>query len=126
MAQKLVRIGAVLGALAFAAPVAAQSVDEDVRCLLAANFFTRAEKDPAKRNLAMAASVFYLGRLDARISNDQLKTAVQVQAKTMSAANLGSIMDNCAKHLNEKGLAMRALGGGPNAPAQAPPASKKK
>jgi len=39
MARKFVMIGAALAALAFAAPVAAQSVDEDVRCLLAANVF---------------------------------------------------------------------------------------
>jgi len=126
MARKLVTIGAGLAALAFAAPAVAQSVDEDVRCLLAANVFARAEKDPAKRQLSMAASVFYLGRLDARISNDQLKTAVQTQAKTMPASSLGPTMTNCAKHLTEKGLAMRAFGAGPNAPAQRPPAPKKK
>ena len=126
MAQKLVTIGAVFAVLAFAAPVAAQSVDDDVRCLLAANVFARAEKDPAKRQLSMAASVFYLGRLDARISNDQLKNAVQAQAKTMPAASLGPTMTNCAKRLTEKGLAMRAFATGPNAPAQTPPASKKK
>jgi len=124
MAQKLMRIGAALAALAFAAPVAAQSVDEDVRCLLAANVFARAEKDPAKRQLSSAASIFYLGRLDARISNERLKAAVQAQAKTMQASSLGPTMTNCAKHLTDKGLAMRAFSVGPGAAAP-PPAPKK-
>ena len=122
-------IGATSAALALATPVAAQSVAEDVRCLLAANVFARAEKDPAKRQLSMAASVFYLGRLDARISNEQLKTAVQAQAKTMPASSLGPTMTNCAKHLTQKGLAMRAFAVGPNGgtqPAAKPPAAPNK
>jgi len=122
MAQKFVTIGAALAAVAFAAPVAAQSVDEDVRCLLAANVFARAEKDPARRQLSIATSVFYLGRLDARVSNEQLKTAVQAQAKTMPASSLGPTMTKCAKRLTDKGLAMRDFSAGPGAP----PAPKKK
>jgi len=77
----------------------------------------------------MAASVFYLGRLDARISNEQLKTAVQAQAKTMPASSLGPTMTNCAKHLTQKGLAMRAFAVGPNGgtqPAAKPPAAPNK
>ena len=127
MARKFVMIGAALAGVACAAPVAAQSVDSDVRCLLAANVFARAEKDAAKRQLSVAASVFYLGRLDARISNEQLKTAVQAQAKTMPASSLGPTMTNCAKRLTDKGLAMRAFAAGPNGPARpAAPAPKKK
>jgi hypothetical protein len=125
MARKFVILGAALAAMATAAPVAAQTVDSDVRCLLAANVFARAEKDPAKRQLSMAASVFYLGRLDARISNEQLKGAVQSAAKSMPASSLGPTMTACAKRLTDKGLAMRAFAVGPNgAPPPAPPAKK--
>jgi len=120
--------GAVMAAFAVAAPVAAQSVDTDVRCLLAANVFARAEKDAAKRQISMAASVFYLGRLDARISNEQLKTAVQAQAKSMPASSLGPTMTACVKRLTDKGVAMRAFTAGPAgaAPLPNPPAPKKK
>jgi hypothetical protein len=124
MARKFVMTGMALAAFALAAPVAAQSVDDDVRCLLAANVFARAEKDPGKRQLSMAASVFYLGRLDARISNEQLKNAVTAQAKTMPASSLGPIMNNCAKRLTQKGVAVRAFATGSNPPA--PPPAKKK
>jgi len=130
MARKLVMIGAALAGMAAAAPAMAQaqSVDGDVRCLLAANVFARAEKDPAKRQISMAASVFYLGRLDARISNEQLKTAVQAQAKTMPAASLGPTMTACVKRLTDKGVAMRAFATGPGGavpPAAPKPAPKK-
>ena len=121
-------IGAMIAAFAVAAPVAAQGVDSDVRCLLAANVFARAEKDDAKRQISMAASVFYLGRLDARISNDQLKAAVQAQAKSMPASSLGPTMTACVKRLTDKGLAMRAFTAGPAGAATPPnpPAPKKK
>jgi len=128
MARLLVMIGAALAGVACTAPVVAQTVDSDVRCLLAANVFARAEKDPAKRQISMAASVFYLGRLDARISNEQLKTAVQAQAKTMPASSLGPTMTGCVKRLTDKGVAMRAFATGPGAappPAPAKPTPKK-
>lgn len=130
MARKLVMIGAALAGMTAAVPAMAQaqSVDGDVRCLLAANVFARAEKDPAKRQISMAASVFYLGRLDARISNEQLKTAVQAQAKTMPAASLGPTMTACVKRLTDKGVAMRAFATGPGGavpPAAPKPAPKK-
>ena len=125
--RKMMMIGAAAAACAVGAPVAAQSVDSDVRCLLAANVFARAEKDAAKRQISMAASVFYLGRLDARISNDQLKTAVLAQAKAMPASTLGPTMTACVKRLTDKGVAMRAFTAGPTgAPPPNPPAPKKK
>jgi hypothetical protein len=111
-------------AASFAAPLAAQSVDEDVRCLLASNVFARGEKDPGKKQLAMAASVFYLGRLDARISTMQLKTAVAAQSKTMTAASLGPTMTACAKRLRDKGVALQAAGGRAPVPPPAPAKAK--
>lgn len=120
MARKYLMIGAALAGAACAAPAATQTVDSDVRCLLASNVFARGEKDPAKRQISMAASVFYLGRLDARISNEQLKTAVQAQAKTMPAASLGPTMTACVKRLTDKGVAMRNFAVGPNGTAPAP------
>lgn len=128
MARKVLVIGAALAAFAVAAPVAAQSVDDDVRCLLAANFFARAEKDAAKRQISVAAQIFYLGRLDARISNEQLKAATQAQAKTMSGSSVAPIMTACVKRLTDKDAAVRAFAAGPGGTATPPsaPAPKKK
>lgn len=127
MTRKLVAIGTGLAVIAIAAPVAAQQTDKDVRCLLAANVFARMEKDPAKRQIAMAASIFYLGRLDAQISNEQLKKAVTAQAKAMPASILGSIMTECTKRLGQKGVAIGAFAAGPNnKPVPTPPAPKGK
>ena len=121
MAARITAIGVALAAIGITTPVLAQSIDSDVRCLLAANVFARQAKDPTRKQIAAAASVFYLGRLDARISNEQLKTAVVAQAKTMPAASLGPTMNDCAKHLQQKGLALNALTvQGPAQPPAAP------
>ena len=117
MMRKMMMIGAAAAACAVAAPVAAQSIDDDVRCLLAANVFARTDKDPAKRQVAAATSVFYLGRLDARISTEQLKAAVTAQVKTMPASTLTPTMNACFKRLAAKGGAMHdfsARGVAPN------------
>lgn len=114
------RIGAVVAAIGLVAPLAAQSVDDDVRCLLSANVFARNEKDPAKRQLAQSASIFYLGRLDARIPTTQLKTAIVAQAKSMPSSALGPTMTGCAKRMVEKGVAMQTLNVAPNAAAAKP------
>jgi len=116
MARRMMTMGAVLAASALAAPLAAQSVEEDVRCLLSANVFARNEKDPTKQRIAQSASVFYLGRLDARISTVQLKSAIMTQAKAMQTSALGPTMTGCAKRMVEKGVALQTLNVAPGAP----------
>ena len=100
-------------ALALAgAPAAAQTADDDVKCLLASNLFTRAEKDPAKNKVAVLASYFYLGRVDARLSGQQLAAALQKQAGALTPQTAGPIMTACAKRLQGAGMAIQAVGKG--------------
>ncbi len=127
MARFVLGIGVTLAAAGLAAPVSAQSVDDDVRCLLASNYFAHAATDPQQQKIAQASAAFYLGRLDARISNQQLVSGEMAQAKTMTKDSLGPIMNNCAKRLIQKGIAQRALSGPPPSAAGKPaPAAKPK
>lgn len=91
-------------------PAAAQGADEDVRCLLASNLFTKAEKDPTKREIAVLSSYFYLGRVDGRLSGAQLGAAMKAQAPTITPDRAGAIMTACAKRMQGAGLAIRTLG----------------
>lgn len=119
MTRRSLGIGTALAAITLAAPLAAQSIDSDVRCLLASNVFVQRGQDPTKKQLFLAAQAFYLGRLDARISNDQLNTAMQAQAKVMTFGSLPATMKDCVKRLAQKGMALRAFGGPPpSAPPQ--------
>ena len=91
-------------------PAAAQGADQDVRCLLASNLFTKAEKDPAKRQVAVLSSYFYLGRVDGRLAGAQLAAALKSQAPAITAQTAGPIMTACAKRLQSAGVAMQMLG----------------
>jgi hypothetical protein len=121
MARRIIGIGVALAAMGLATPVAAQSVDDDVRCLLASNFFAKTEKDPQKKQLAVSAAAFYLGRLDVRMSNDQLKNAALAQAKTLTGTSVSPLMNNCAKRVVLKDAALRGTGPKPGAPQPAAP-----
>ena len=105
-------VSVVLGAsmIFAAAPAIAQGADGDVRCLLASNLFTKAEKDPAKRQVAVLASYFYLGRVDGRLSGTQLAAALKAQAPAITPQAAGPIMTACAKRVQSAGTAMQMLG----------------
>lgn len=96
--------------LAASVPARAQTPDQDVRCLLASNFFAKADKDPERRQVASLSVFYYLGRLDGRLSAEQMKTQLVAQAKTLNPSNAGPVMTACAKRVQEKSAALQALG----------------
>ncbi|WP_442679049.1 hypothetical protein ACSBM8_16330 [Sphingomonas sp. ASY06-1R] len=112
-------ISAALAAM-IAAPIAAQTVDQDVKCAVASNFFMKEEKDPGGQQLAKAASFYYLGRLDTRLSVQQLNSALLAQGRTMKTAELAPTMTTCAARLANKVKALQASAG----PAPKPAAPK--
>lgn len=120
MTRIITLLAAAFAASALGAPVAAQAVDQDVRCWMASNVFVKSEKDAQKRQVAAISAVYYLGRIDARMSMQQLKTAVGVQSKLLKPDNLGPVMTACATRLRDKEMALRAMAG----PAPAAPAKK--
>ena len=99
-----------VGALILAAPAVAAPADHDVQCFMASNVFANADKDPARKALAAAAGLYYLGRLDARLSPDQLKAQITAQGKMLNPQSLGPTMTACAKELQAKQTALRAMG----------------
>ncbi len=114
MLRRTTLLAATIGTIMAAAPLAAQSVDDDARCALASNVFSKVEKAPAKKQLATLASFFYLGRLDGRLSPAQIRSALLAQGKLMKQADLGTTMTACAKRLQATNTALQ----GPAAQAQ--------
>ena len=99
----------IMAAALTAAPAAAQTGEQDVRCLIVSNIFSQSEKDPAKRQVVTAARLFYLGRVDARMSGPALRTALVAQAKGITAQNAGPAMTACARSMQGKMAALQAL-----------------
>ncbi len=95
---------------------AARAANEDVRCLLASNLFAKAEKEPGKRQVALLSAYFYLGRVDARLSGQQLAVALKAEASTMTPESAGPTMTACAKKVQSAGAAIQVMGKGLQAP----------
>lgn len=102
------RTALIAGLALAAAPAAAQSPGEDVRCLLASNIFAQQEKDPAKKQVATYASFFYLGRVGT-LTEAQLRTLIPAQARVITPANAGPEMTACARRMQQAGTAVQAL-----------------
>ena len=111
-------------AVTIAAPLAAQTVEQDVKCAVASNFFMKQEKDPGGQQLAKSASFYYLGRLDTRLSVAQLNSALMAQGRVMKTADLAPTMTACASRLANKVQALQASGGTPAKPKAPAPKAK--
>lgn len=105
-------------------PAVAQSVDQDVRCILAGNAFGLAEKDPAKKQLALATGLFFAGRADARLTPAQLKAQVAVQGKALTTSNAAETMTACARTFQDKQRSLQAIGREVAQSQQKPPQKK--
>jgi hypothetical protein len=108
--MRLVTPLAFAGVLAITAPLSAQTAAQDVQCLMASNIFSQTEKDAGRKRIAETAKLFYLGRVDARLSGGQLRDTMSAQAKSITANNVGPIMTGCAKTMQTKMAAVQAIG----------------
>jgi len=75
---------------------AAQSVDNNARCLLVSNLFANAAKEAKAKEVANAAKLFYGGRVSA-LPTAQISAALAAQHKQVTPANAGSTMNACAQ-----------------------------
>src|SRR4051794_23763230 len=90
------------------APAAAQSAS-DATCILVSNAFAKAAKDPKQQQVAQATSYFYLGRIGDAMTAPRLKTLFDTQAKTITEANAGNLMNACVKAIETKVQMLQSL-----------------
>jgi len=83
-------------ALALPLPVAAQTVNDDVRCLLLSASYARVAKDENTRRGSAMTGAFYLGRINGRISQPALAAAIRAQGKGLPAKEAAATMQACA------------------------------
>ena len=87
---------AVLGSLLLWSNHAnAQTLDEDVQCLVLSNAFARRGATDDARKVSQLTSAFYLGRVDGRATPDTLKSALLTQ-HGLPAPAAGKAMQACA------------------------------
>jgi hypothetical protein len=107
--QRTLISGVFLAALLGAAPVSAQSIDEDVRCLILGTVFQNTAKEPAVKQAAAAVTQYYLGRVSARVPVAALKSRYLAQAKLIKADRTGPMMNACFKSMQAQGRAVDAV-----------------
>ena len=107
--HRLLVSGAFIAALSITAPANAQSVDEDVRCLILGTLFQNTAKEPAAKQAAGAVALYYLGRVGARVPIGDLKNRYRAQATALRADRTGPLMNACVRAMQEKGRAVDAV-----------------
>jgi len=100
---------AALAAAMLAFPATASTSDQTVRCLMAANIFSKVEADAAKKQAAVGALFFYLGRLDPAQPQAQLKAQLVAQGKTLNQQNLGPTMNACVQQIGAEQRVMQTI-----------------
>jgi len=89
----------VCGLLAVSMPLAAadaQSLNDDVRCMLVSSGFARMAKDDNSRRASAMTGAFYLGRLNGRGAGPALSAAIRAQGNGVPAKEAEPIMRACA------------------------------
>ena len=98
----------VIAAMAVSAPAGAQTVTDEVRCVLLSNAFAAGSKDPHARQVGASVGSYFMGRLEARQSS-QVKAAMAGQNKQMPANQAVSAMNACAARATQAEARLRAL-----------------
>ena len=81
----------------------------DVRCLLASSIFANGTKDGRAKLVAEAGKFFYLGRIDGRLNQAQLKAALMAEQRTITAANVGATVSACAQIMKAKATVVQGV-----------------
>ena len=79
-------------------PCLAQSTD-DVRCLLLGNAFAQGGNTPEAKKSGQSGALFYLGKIDGRWTDAQLRAAIAQQQKTLKADKAGPEMQVCMQRV---------------------------
>jgi len=108
--MKVVKLLAVLSVASFATAASAQSVGEDVRCLMLSNVFARAAKDDKGREVAVRSALFYLGRINGRSDIRDLPGETRRAGSSIDAKVAGVQMDACVGRLNRAEQDFKAIG----------------
>ncbi len=90
-------------------PACAQTVPEDVRCMLLSNMFAKYASDEKVRNAAARSLVFYIGRLDGRADAQTIASAMRAQASSIDPKTSGPAMDACASRVARAAQSIQAL-----------------
>jgi hypothetical protein len=109
----------IAAALLMTGGAASAQSASDAQCFILSNAFAQQAKEPNDQKAAEVAVYFYLGRIGAQETAAQLKSLFEAQAKTITEANAGTLMNACIKNVQDKMQLVQSLS--PAKPAEAKP-----
>jgi hypothetical protein len=111
---------AIAAALLATGGTAAAQTAAEARCIILSNAFASQAKDANAQKLAEASLYFYLGRIAGNPTPAQMKAVMDEQAKTITQANAGPLMRDCALPVQSKVSLLESLNPPPPPPATPP------
>lgn len=97
-----------MSATAISSPAGAQTIADEVRCVLLSNALTAGSKDAHARQVGASVGSYFMGRLDTRPSA-QVKAALAAQNKQMASSQAVSTMNACAARATRAEAQLRML-----------------
>jgi hypothetical protein len=101
---------AALVVLGLVSSAHAQTVPDDVRCLVLSNMFAKAGGDARIKEAAAQSLLYYMGRLDARANAQAITAAMRTQGATINAQTAPTEMSACAARLQRAQQMIQAAG----------------
>ncbi len=95
------------GALAQAQPAQDAAIRDDLRCLAVLAVLAQS---PEQTLPGMLGGAYYLGRLESRMTEEELAKRVVAEARTMTQADAQTTMNRCAADLQASGQRLQDLG----------------
>lgn len=115
--------GLVLAAALAASPAQnADTLDYDVRCLYVAVRVSQLD-DPSLQSAGFASTMYFMGRLDGRLSEDALEERLTNESLRVTEEEFKAAAIACGDTLIKKGEAMQRIGQGMMDRASRPPQS---
>ncbi|GAC1410202.1 MAG: hypothetical protein NVSMB6_10560 [Burkholderiaceae bacterium] len=94
----------------YAMPVQAQTMNEDVRCLVLSNLYSKGAANDQARGAAVQAKAFFLGRLDGRTDTRTLGEALRHETAVLNPKASGPLMTACAGRVARAERSLQAVG----------------
>ena len=94
--------------LAFATTAQAQTINDEVRCVLLSNAMASGADNARGRQIGAAVGSYFMGRLDAR-PPAQVKAAIAGQKRQIKAAAAATAMNACAARASRAEARLREL-----------------
>jgi hypothetical protein len=88
----------------------AQTVPDDVRCLLLSNMFAKSASDARGKEAGAKTLLYFLGRLDARANEQTITAAMRAQGATINARTAATEMSACAARMQRAQQMIQAAG----------------